>query len=181
MKLDILFHYEVDETTGEITYIGKEEIKVDTKVSTKKIQKDEDPEPKLYLEETKYRLTSAAIALMGVTTDDKLDIRYESTEDGSIPIIGTEKVFGTGGNKLTKSNTVLYKGIKNEELAKFGHEFTIIEHPNKSGVFILSSPDFNPEKLIGDENIQVDDSPFDLDLEGLLDETNEVKPSMFKF
>ena len=30
MKLDILFHYNVDEQTGEITYIGKEEIKVET-------------------------------------------------------------------------------------------------------------------------------------------------------
>ena len=26
MKLDILFHYNVDENTGEITFIGKEEI-----------------------------------------------------------------------------------------------------------------------------------------------------------
>ena len=28
MKLDILFHYNVDENTGEITFIGKEEITV---------------------------------------------------------------------------------------------------------------------------------------------------------
>ena len=42
MKLDILMHYEVNETTGEIKYIGKEEITVDSastkasKSSTKK-------------------------------------------------------------------------------------------------------------------------------------------------
>ena len=30
MKLDILFHYDVNEETGEITFIGKEEISVDT-------------------------------------------------------------------------------------------------------------------------------------------------------
>ena len=30
MKLDIVMHYSVDETTGEITFIGKDEIKVDT-------------------------------------------------------------------------------------------------------------------------------------------------------
>ena len=45
MKLDIVMHYSVDEKTGEITFIGKDEIKVDTakktttsrKSSTKKI------------------------------------------------------------------------------------------------------------------------------------------------
>ena len=36
MKLDILFHYNVDENTGEITFIGKEEITVDTATSTKR-------------------------------------------------------------------------------------------------------------------------------------------------
>ena len=30
MKLDIIFHYNVDENTGEMTYIGKDEITVDT-------------------------------------------------------------------------------------------------------------------------------------------------------
>jgi hypothetical protein len=34
MKLDIIFHYEVNEQTGEITFIGKDEITVDTAKKT---------------------------------------------------------------------------------------------------------------------------------------------------
>ena len=30
MKLDILMHYEINEQTGEVKFIGKEEITVDT-------------------------------------------------------------------------------------------------------------------------------------------------------
>ena len=32
MKLDILMHYDVDEQTGEVKFIGKEEVSVDTSV-----------------------------------------------------------------------------------------------------------------------------------------------------
>ena len=47
MKLDIVMHYSVDETTGEITFIGKDEIKVDTAKKTSRkssTKKDENPE-----------------------------------------------------------------------------------------------------------------------------------------
>ena len=30
MKLDIIMHYEVNEHTGEVVFIGKEEVTVDT-------------------------------------------------------------------------------------------------------------------------------------------------------
>ena len=36
MKLDIVFHYLVDENTGEMTYIGKEDITVDTAAPAKR-------------------------------------------------------------------------------------------------------------------------------------------------
>ena len=63
MKLDILFHYDVNEQTGEITYIGKEEIHVDT-VATKKAASsksssakvDENPEPIITLDSNKFLL-----------------------------------------------------------------------------------------------------------------------------
>ena len=34
MKLDIIMHYSVNETTGEIVFLGKDEIKVDTAKKT---------------------------------------------------------------------------------------------------------------------------------------------------
>ena len=47
MKLDILMHYEVNEMTGEVKFIGKEEISVDTastKRTTSKVTKIEEIE-----------------------------------------------------------------------------------------------------------------------------------------
>ena len=52
MKLDVIMHYNVDEKTGEITYIGKEEVTVDTAKTASKASKsssskkvDESPDP----------------------------------------------------------------------------------------------------------------------------------------
>lgn len=51
MKLDILFHYDVNEETGEITFIGKEEISVDTatKRAVKSTKVDDNLNPLLHL------------------------------------------------------------------------------------------------------------------------------------
>ena len=35
MKLDVIFHYEVNEMTGEMTFLGKDEITVDTSITKK--------------------------------------------------------------------------------------------------------------------------------------------------
>lgn len=174
MKLDILFHYNVDETTGEITYIGKEEIKVDTdKVIAKKSEKvdtpkDSDSEPKLYLEDNKCRLNSSALTLMNVNAGDKIDIKYESVNGNSIPIIGTDESFGTkGGTKLTKTGTFSYRGSKNELLSKRGSEFKLTSHSSKNGIFVLNSTS-QQEPLKGDENVKTDE--IDLDLSDLIDD-----------
>ena len=69
MKLDVVMHYEVDETTGEIKFIGKEEITVDTasaktsKSSTKKSTSkiDDNPEHLITLESKKLILTKRTV------------------------------------------------------------------------------------------------------------------------
>lgn len=84
MKLDILFHYDVNEQTGEITYIGKEEIHVDT-VATKKAASsksssakvDENPEPIITLDSNKLILTQGAVDLLQVCADCRVDIKYK--------------------------------------------------------------------------------------------------------
>lgn len=151
MKLDILFHYNVDEQTGEITYIGKEEIKVDTI----KVPVVQDGEPKLYLEENKCKLSTAACGLLGIGAGDKIEIEYTEQNGGTVPVISLNK-----GNKLTKSLTIAYRGNKNKELAKYGSEFTII---SKGGLFVLDSGvAVKPE--VKDENLEV---PEDINLEEL--------------
>ena len=75
MKLDILFHYDVDPTTGEIKFIGKEEVTVDTgkkTASTSKASTSTAKEilggdtPKLVLEDSKYLINPAAASALGV-------------------------------------------------------------------------------------------------------------------
>lgn len=151
------------------------------------VQDDGDKEPKLVLEENKYRLNNAAVTLMGLDENSKLVIKYEESKSGSVPVIGTNTAFGiSSGNKLTKSNTVACRGSNHEELSKHGTEFVLVPHPNKDSLFILTSGDI---KLIGDENVKVDeeevnDIPFGLDMEGLVDDKDanitEVDSNFFQ-
>ena len=102
MKLDVLFHYEVNEQTGEITYIGKEEISVDTKGETKtkaSTKTDSNPEPIITLEPNKLVLTQGAVDLLNICADCRVDIKYKKKDKKSVPIIATDVVFKTKGGK----------------------------------------------------------------------------------
>ena len=160
------------------------------KSSRKVVQDDGNREPKLVLEENKYRLNNAAVKLMGLDTDSKLNIRYEQGKGGDVPVIGTSVAFGiSSGNKLTKSNTVACRGHNREELVKYGEEFILVPHPSKPGLFILTSESVKPEQLIGDDNVSVEggedeDLPFDLDVKELVDDEDanitEIDSNFFK-
>lgn len=194
--VSLTYEMSVNIDTGEILgtklidrSIGKSDLKV-VKTPKKKTVQDEGEEPKLILEENKYRLTGAAISLMGLDEDSKLVIKYEDTKSGSIPIIGTNVAFGiSSGNKLTKSNTVACRGNNRDELAKHGTEFTLVPHPSKENLFILHSGEKQIDQIIEDDNVKVEgdegkDLPFDLDLGELVDEQDanitEVDANFFK-
>ena len=156
-----------------------------TKRKTSKPKKDESTTPQLILDDNKYYLNAAAIELMQVGPDSKIDIKYEK----GVPVIGTDEAFGTkGGNKLTKNNTVAYRGAKNEELAKYGTEFTISAHNSKEGLFVLSSENapVQQEKLNGDENVALEEDSLslDIDLAGLVEDQDanitEIDANFFK-
>lgn len=179
--LVLTYEMSVNTDTGEIleTKLINREVSKPT-VKKQKLVVDESDEPKLFLEENKYRLNSAAINLLGVTAGDKLDIKYKDDK----PVIGVDD---KAGNKITKSNTVLYKGNKNEELAKHGHEFKLISHPSIAGLFILDSG--KAPEIIEDNIVSIteedEDLPFDLDLDKLVEDedTNieEIDSNFFKF
>ena len=140
MKLDIVMHYSVDEATGEITFIGKDEIKVDTAKKTSRkssTKKDENPEPIVTLDSTKLTLTQGAVDLLQVCEDCRIDIKYKKKDKKLVPVIGTDAAFGTkAGNKLTKTNTVSYRGAANDKLAAYGTVFKLIP-TDEEGIFYL--------------------------------------------
>lgn len=195
-RIKVLLTLDVDIETGESVCVGREIINDDLKKpkksseSTKKSKqgKEEDPNPRIVLEENKYILNSAAAELLQVEPDDRLDIKYEKQGKGLIPVIGTNESFGTkGGNKLTKGMSVSCRGKANEELSKYGSEFSIIPHPNKEGLFILCGDKHpNPAPEVEDDKVVIEDLPeekLDINLDeltGSLD--SEVKEiSAFDF
>lgn len=149
-------HYDVDETTGEIKFIGKEEITVDSagtktsKSSTKKTTSskvDENPEPLITLEANKLVLTKGAVEALNPCEDCRIDIKYKKKDKKLVPVIGTDAAFGTkAGNKLTKTNTVSYRGAANDKLAAYGTVFRL-EPTDEDGIFYLvgDKTPFEPE------------------------------------
>lgn len=161
MKLDILMHYEVNETTGEIKYIGKEEITVDsasksstTKKSASKV--DDNPEPLITLEANKLVLTKGAVDTLKPCEDCRIDIKYKKKGKKLVPVIGTDAAFGTkAGNKLTKTNTVSYRGAANDKLSAYGTVFRL-EPTEEDGIFYMVG-DKNPiEPEVPEELIDID-------------------------
>lgn len=125
----------VNPQTGEVKDLEVKKKASSKKASSKKID-DSNPNPEITLEANKYCLNSAAITLLGVEPDNKIDIKMMH----GAPVIGKNSAWGTeGGNRLTKSFTVSYRGQNNEKLAKFGTKFSL-EPGEKEGLF----------KMIGD-------------------------------
>lgn len=183
MKLDILFHYNVDENTGEITFIGKEEITVDTATSTKRqakpVKVEANIEPLITLDSNKLVLTTGAVDMMKICLDCRVDIKYKKKDKVSVPVIGTDAAFGTkGGNKLTKTNTVSFRGSANEKLAEYGSVFKL-EPSEDEGIFYLIGDKMN--KPVEDEAIDIEG---ELDLDSLeeldIDDSSDLEGFDFK-
>lgn len=159
----VLFTYEQDDETGEVKVVNREVVNDDLpkakktsspKKSTKKA--DENPNPELILEDNKYCLNAAAVELLGVEVDDRLDIKFEKRDKVRVPVIGCNTAFGTqGGNRLTKSNTVSYRGKNHDLLEEFGTVFSFKE-TDKDGIFELVGDKPIPTEK-EDENVKIVD------------------------
>ena len=194
--ITLKYQARVDTETGEMTTkcisrkVDKtnfEVVEEKSKKRTSKSKKEESTVPSLILEENKYCLNQAAITLMGVEPDCKLDIKYEKRGKETIPVIGSDESFGThNGNKLNKSLTVACRGSKREELSKYGTEFTLVPHETKDGIFILQNKNADFESTVSDvpETEDEIELPDDIDLQDLIDDKDttitEVDASMFQ-
>ena len=180
MKLDILFHYDVNEQTGEVVFIGKEEISVDTaatptkRKSTKAVENNQ--EPLITLDSNKLILTTGAVDFMKICADCRVDIKYKKKDKVSVPVIGTDAAFETkGGNKLTKTNTISFRGAANEKLAQFGTTFKL-EPSEDDGIFYMIGDKMN--QSIEEDAVDIES---ELDLEALEDLDLEDTQDLEKF
>lgn len=185
MKLDVLMHYEVNEQSGEIKFIGKEEVAVDTAVkksSTKAASCLGGDTPRLQLNASNFAINQAACEVLNVATGDTLRINYLKKDNRYVPVIGASEAFGVkSGNKLTKTLTVSFRGAANEELAEFGKNFEFKE-TDRPGIFYLIGD--KVEEVKEDDTIEIDDT-FELDdLEDIdldLEESTDISTIDFKF
>lgn len=148
MIVKLLCTFDYNPETNEYTPIGDPEV---VKSSKKQPVKEESSEPQLSLLDNKYSLNSAALDLLGVTAGDKIDIKYQIIDNINYPIIGSSTSWkSTSGNKLTKSNTVSYRGKANEMLSTFGDEFDFTPWTGHEGLFIL----IGNKEMVVDPNIE---------------------------
>lgn len=182
--ITLKYQVTVDTETGEMTTkcikrtVDKTNFEVSEKKTAKKKVVEDNSSPQLTLEDNKYRLNTAAIELMGVSAESKIDIKYEKQGKTMIPVIGSDEAFGTrGGNRLSKSNTVACRGSKHEELVKYGNIFQIIPHDSKAGLFILKG-DAQVDTLDGDENVSIDE---EIDISQLIDDKDVEEINSFDF
>lgn len=177
MKLDIVMHYSVDEKTGEITFIGKDEIKVDTakKTSTSRkssSKKDENPEPIVTLDSTKLTLTQGAVDLLQVCEDCRIDIKYDKKGKQLLPKIGTDAAFKSkGGNLLSGKNTVRYGGANNKKLAGYGTTFKL-EPTEDEGIYWLVGDKMPEEQEVPKELVNIESELDVTDLENIEESTD---------
>lgn len=172
--------------TGEVKSV--ELPKATKKASTttkKKSSKVESSDPQLTLLDNKYELNTAAVELMGVEPDDRLDIKIKKIGNSMVPVIGTDEAFGTkSGNRLTKSFTVSCRGKGHDDLATYGTVFTLATHPSMENLFILQGDaPVTVTEIVEDENVSVEDvniDDIDLDLEDPDAEIEEITTFDFK-
>ena len=186
----------LNEETGEVI-TDVRELKDDTvkKPSTKKSSSkkkdtevdDDNPNPILILEDSKYVLNKAAVEALGVEPGDKVDIKQQKLNKKEVLVIGAAETFGTqSGNKLTQKNAVSYRGKNNQNLAEHGNEFTFTPHPKIDGLFILTGnnepeikEDAVPEAEEIASNDELDDEMASL-IDGNADDT-EISDDDFNF
>ena len=136
-----VFTYEqtVDTETGEIL----ETKLLDKKVSLSDKLDPNDETPIAILEENRLVFNKAALQLMDLKNGTLMDVRYKVVNGNMVPVLGTADAFNVeGGNRLTKSGTLSFRGAKHQTLAEYGTRF-ILEKTLRKGEFNLVNKENN--------------------------------------
>ena len=83
--------------------------------------------------DNKLVLSKEAVKALGGVTGDRIAVNYWTVDnETTFPVIGKSECFGdsTGGNRLTKSNTVSFRGVQRDILLEYGSFFKLIRFNN---------------------------------------------------
>ena len=161
----------LNKETGEVREFTAATTKKTTTTRTKKKKEDENPNPQVILEDNKYSLNSAAVALMNIEPDMKLCIKMKKIDGSMLPIIGTNTAFKVkDGNRITQKFTVACRGANHDALAAYGTIFDLEPNPELEGTFIMRGD--KGSIIVNDDNIAKDvELPDDLKVN--LDDTSD--------
>lgn len=83
--------------------------------------------------DNKLVLSKEAVKALGGVAGDRIAINYWTVNnETTFPVIGKSECFGdsTGGNRLTKSNTVSFRGMQRDILLEYGSFFKLVRFNN---------------------------------------------------
>ena len=110
------------------------------KVVNKPLKYDNINIPVVEVGDNKLIISPKAVELMSIHYGDRVAINYmQKNNEVTIPIIGKAEMFAdpNAGNKLSKSNTVSFKGIQRTILTRYGQLFILKEY--KFGIFKMET------------------------------------------
>ena len=125
---------DIETETGTVTNVKTQvegEVKRRTTTTRKKeVVKELEDTVSIVREDGKLVFNNRAMADLKIEAGDRIVIKYEKGDKSLFPVIGTDFAFNEegSGNKMTKSQTISYKGNQNTVLAEFGDEFTVEEY-----------------------------------------------------
>lgn len=126
--------FDIETETGTVTNVKTQvegEVKRRTTTTRKKeVVKELEDTVSIVREDGKLVFNNRAMADLKIEAGDRIVIKYEKGDKSLFPVIGTDFAFNEegSGNKMTKSQTISYKGNQNTVLAEFGDEFTVEEY-----------------------------------------------------
>lgn len=161
---------------------GVEKKKTTTRKATTKKEKEVvlEDEAIVVREDNKLILNNRCANTMSVKTDDRIIIKYEKVGKARIPVIGTDLSWDEegSGNRLTKSNTVAYRGKANTILAEYGTNFTLETY--KDGLWKLISAEPLNKELKTLEEVEELAESIEAELLTEDDDTTEIEELTFK-
>ena len=100
------------------------------------------------VENNRLVLSSEAVKALNATVGDRITINYWNiNKETTFPLIGKSELFSdpTNGNKLTKSNTVSYRGTQNKILKEYGSLFKLIPFKTYFKLELINEDTLNKE------------------------------------
>lgn len=144
--------FNFDETNKTISNLKCEQISQERKIVSNGL-------PIVEVGENKLIISPEALSLINVNPGDRVSVNYiQKSKELTIPVIGKSELFADqdAGNKLTKSNTVSFKGKQRTILLEYGSIFNLKE-TNKKGVYQLISTNEDNSPELTDIEIPVEE------------------------